>query len=197
MGVFGEYDVRIDPWDVEYGPEFPANVTDEHDNEEVVLDIEVSADAWRPISPQVSVQFETLNFVDGVRRIDARLLVRNGKQLIHGAFGSAAVGSASITGAGARCTSTVIDRVVALGSGALLLQVNERAGQLDQAFVEGIVRSSSTPKPEFLQNIVSLVIQAFVEAVEIAQIMRVEIVSPKRVDARADPVAFPTHGRIE
>src|SRR5574338_1277833 len=105
MGVFGDYDVRIDPWDVEYGPEFPANVTDDHVTEEVVLDLEVSADAWRPISPQVTGNFETLYFVDGVRHIDARLLVRSGKQLIHGAFGSAAVGSASITQASARCSS--------------------------------------------------------------------------------------------
>lgn len=120
MGVFGGYDVRIDPWDVEYGPEFPANVADDHATEEVVLDIEVSADAWRPISPQVAADFEAIYFVDGVRRIDARLLVRNGKQLIHGAFGSAAVGSASITQANARCISTLIDRVVALGAGALL-----------------------------------------------------------------------------
>ncbi len=111
----------MDPWDVEYGPEFPANVTNDRSTEEVVLDIEVSAAAWSPITPRIPQDFDAVYFVDGVRRIDARLLVRKGKQLIHGVFGSAAVGSASIAQATARCTSTPeIDRAVVLGSGALL-----------------------------------------------------------------------------
>jgi uncharacterized protein len=120
MGIFGDFDVRLDPWEVEYGPEFPLNVTDEQNAEEVVLDVEVPASEWKPIIPSSPDAFSTLFFVDGVRRIEARLLVSKNEQLCHGAFGSAAVGAVRVTSAGARCETTLIDRIVAFGSGVML-----------------------------------------------------------------------------
>jgi hypothetical protein len=120
MGVFGDFDVRLDPWDVEYGPEFPLDVSGNDDSDQVVLDVELPPDRWQPITPMTPATFEALYFIDGVRRIEARLLVRKRDQLCHGAFGSAAIGCAAITSGSARCESTLIERVVALGSGAML-----------------------------------------------------------------------------
>lgn len=120
MGLFGDYDVRLDPWEVEYGPEFPLDVSDDANGDQVILDVELPADGWQPIAPVNVAAFETLYFVDGVRRIEARLLVRDRERLCHGAFGSAAIGSAVITAGGARCETTMIERIAVLGSGAIL-----------------------------------------------------------------------------
>lgn len=120
MGIFGDYDVRLDPWDVEYGPEVPLQLDDVDEDVEVVLDAEVPPDAWVPISPSDAPTFHHVHFVDGVRRIEARLLVRRGELLCHGAFGSAAVGATHILSGRASCSEPIIERVVALGSGALL-----------------------------------------------------------------------------
>lgn len=120
MGIFGDFDVRLDPWDVEYGPEVPLQFEDQHDDVEVVLDAEVRAEAWAQITPVGHPTFQRMHFVDGVRRIEARLLVRRAEMLCHGAFGSAAVGATHVHNDHASCSEPVIERVVALGSGALL-----------------------------------------------------------------------------
>lgn len=120
MGVFGDYDVRLDPWEVEYGPEFPLNVADEAREEEVILDVELPEAEWRPIVSTTAEEFGTIFFVDGVRRIEARLLVRRGDQLCHGAFGSVAVGAVSVVANVAEFGDAFIERIAALGSGAML-----------------------------------------------------------------------------
>ena len=62
----------VDPWDPSYG----GSVETDLDPSEVVVnpDIEVAADAWGPIEPVASAAPEVL-FVDGVRRIDARVWI--------------------------------------------------------------------------------------------------------------------------
>jgi hypothetical protein len=64
-----------------------------------------------------------------------------------------------------------------------LLQMDEGARELDQAFVKCVVRTASAFQPEFLQNIVRLIKLPFVEAIEIAQVMGVQITSPKGIDS--------------
>lgn len=120
MGLFGDFDIRLDPWEVEYGPEFPINVADEPDGEDVDLDVEIPASDWKPILPTATDIFATTFFVDGVRRVEAKLLVRRKEQLLHGAFGSAAVGAVAVTPERACCQAPILERVVALGSGARL-----------------------------------------------------------------------------
>ena len=62
----------VDPWDPSYG----GSVETDLDPSEVVVnpDIEVAADAWGPIEPAAPAAPEVL-FVDGVRRIDARVWI--------------------------------------------------------------------------------------------------------------------------
>jgi len=120
MGIFGDYNVRLDPWEIEYGPEFPLDVSNDANGDQVILDVEQPTDRWLPVDPVNPATFEALHFIDGVRRIEARLLVRKHEQLCHGAFGSAAIGSAAITSGGARCETTLIERIAPLGSGAML-----------------------------------------------------------------------------
>ena len=120
MNVFADFDVRIDPWDIDYGSELPIDSSEEFPAEDVELEVEVPADRWRPIVPVLITRPDHIIFVDGVRRIEARLIARRGDQLCHGAFGSFAVGSVRLLGDNAEWGEERICRVVALGSGERL-----------------------------------------------------------------------------
>jgi hypothetical protein len=58
-----------------------------------------------------------LIFVDGVRRIEARLVVRRQERLCHGAFGSHAVGAVRVIGGVAACDEPRIGHLIVIGSG--------------------------------------------------------------------------------
>src|SRR5262249_35493026 len=114
-GLFGDLDVRLDPWDVDYGSELPLEA-EEPAAEDVVLDVELPRSEWTPLTPSPIVP-PRLVFVDGVRRIEARLVVRRGDRVAHGAFGSFAVGSVVAgDGASAMCGEVRLERIVATGS---------------------------------------------------------------------------------
>jgi hypothetical protein len=110
---FGDLDVRLDPWDVDYGTELPL-AAEEISPEEVVLDVEVPPDQWAPIIPRAAAPPDLI-FVDGVRRIEARVVLRRGHRVAHGAFGSCAVGSVRVSAGAARCESLRSDRILATG----------------------------------------------------------------------------------
>jgi len=65
----------VDPWDPSYG----ASVETQLDPSEVAVDptVEVPADAWAPIGAPAAARVATVLFVDGVRRIDARVWVED------------------------------------------------------------------------------------------------------------------------
>ena len=119
MRVFGGLRVRIDPWEVGYGSEFPL-VPEEDAVSDVALDVEIPAGEWRAIEPANTVDVPKLVFVDGVRRIEARLIIRIGDRICHGAFGSYAVGSVVASNNSARWDDSCADHVVALGAGQTL-----------------------------------------------------------------------------
>ena len=116
-GTFGDFDVRIDPWQIEYGSELPIDARPEDGPEAVDLDVEASPAEWRPISPGEQPHPTTLFFVDGVRCVEARLIVRRGDRLCHGALGSFGVGAVQISGEYASWAAEQIGRLAVLGSG--------------------------------------------------------------------------------
>jgi len=121
MRLFGELDIRIDPWQVEYGTELPLQGLDDEISEQVILDLEVPLEAWRPIEPCSAVPpASRIVFVDGVRRIEARLIVRQGDRVCHGAFGSYAVGCVDVADGTAVCGECRVGRVVVIGAGRSL-----------------------------------------------------------------------------
>ena len=75
----------------------------------------------------------------------------------------------------------------------ILLKVNEGAGELNQAFVEMIIGLAALTKPEFLQDIVRFVEELFVEAFEIAKVMRIKALAFQRLDHFGDARAFLAH----
>ena len=51
MAQFGELDVRLEPWDVEYGSEFPLDAPEDVSDDEVSLDVEMPVGSWDSIEP--------------------------------------------------------------------------------------------------------------------------------------------------
>ena len=118
--ILGDLDVRVGPWDVDYGPEAPLEAQDEPASEEVALDIEMGAADWRPIDPTPSAPPARLVFVDGVRRLEARLVVRRGERMFHGAFGSYGVGAVAVSAGVARHAEAHVERLAVVGGGESL-----------------------------------------------------------------------------
>jgi hypothetical protein len=120
MKLFGDFSVRLEPWEVEYGTELAFETAEETTEQEVVLDVESSAETWEPIQPSPTGLAKRLIFVDGVRRVEARIVVRQGEKLCRGAFGSYGVGSVKVTDGTATIEEVRTDRVVVVGSGEIL-----------------------------------------------------------------------------
>jgi hypothetical protein len=105
----------IDPWDpgygVAYGEEMNGDALAES-SAELVLDLELPADQWRPLAPDAAMTApDTVLFLDGVRRIDARVWV-------HGADPQPAPGIAASYAAGLVClngSANIADAVVERG----------------------------------------------------------------------------------
>jgi hypothetical protein len=73
----------VDPWDPGYGQAFSEDIDEtgglSESSAELDLDFEVPADQWRPLDPDPGlVPPPTVLFLDGVRRIDARVWVHGG-----------------------------------------------------------------------------------------------------------------------
>ena len=90
------------------------------EDEAVALDVELAPEKWRPISPIETMAPSQLIFVDGVRRIEARLIIRRRGRLCHGAFGSHAVGAVRVVAGAAACDPPQVGRLLVIGSGELV-----------------------------------------------------------------------------
>lgn len=120
--LFGDFDVRLDPWEAEYSGELLLEAGVPEPAEDVDLAVEQQPDSWKPVIPAVAEVPGTIIFIDGVRRVEARLLVRHGDRLIHGAIGSYGVGAVRVTNEQAVCRQEEIGHIAALGSGERLPQ---------------------------------------------------------------------------
>jgi hypothetical protein len=112
--------LRLDPWATEYNTAYYA--------EEVTvatpdyIDPYVETDSWRPITPEPTfLSWERLFFIDGSRRIEARLLLEDDQeQIAFGAMGTCAVGVVDCCPyqqRQARVFETYIRRICALSGG--------------------------------------------------------------------------------
>jgi len=123
MGLFGDFQVRIDPWQTEYGSELAADSETTDAAESVLQDVEVPRPQWQPIAPGPVPLPAALLFVDGVRRIEARIQVPQPAGVTYGAFGSYAVGCVQVENGTAAFGDVRVDRMVATGAGVELPQI--------------------------------------------------------------------------
>lgn len=116
--VVNGWDVRLDPWAVEYGSETPgASSAGDEPEEQVDAAIEQAPLEWREVRPTGPQPLLRLVFVDGVRRIEGRLVVSNAAQVVHGAIGSFGVGAVRQRDGRAHFAEHHLGRVVIFGSG--------------------------------------------------------------------------------
>lgn len=104
----------VEPWDPGYGVAFSAELDGDamaESSAELDLDLEVRASRWRPVDPDPSTRLPAMvNFLDGVRRIDAWVWVHdNGSQPVPGIAASLAAGLVSCDGQ-ARITDVTVER---------------------------------------------------------------------------------------
>lgn len=118
MKLFGHLQVRLDPWQSDYGSEIPLELDEQGEADEAVdLGVESDPERWQPITPSAREPEGRTIFVDGVRRLEARLIGRSEDRLFHGAFGSYGVGAVEASAGHAWIRTTQIGRVIAFGSG--------------------------------------------------------------------------------
>lgn len=111
----GRYTLRLDPWAAGY--EGSIQVTEE--DEAAPVDIRVEQAAWAAIRPSAAPPPRRIAFVDGVRRIEHRLLVGEGERTVFGLLGSFGVGAVLVDGM-ARVGHETIGRVAVAGGGLRL-----------------------------------------------------------------------------
>jgi hypothetical protein len=79
------------------------------------------------------------------------------------------------------------------GPQAVFLQMHKGAGQLDEALVKIAIGTVFIRKPQILKDIVRLIKELAVEAVEITEVMGSEFLSLKRFNHQDNTRAFVTH----
>lgn len=107
--------LRIDPFAAEH--EGMVQVSEEADP--AAVDTRVEQAAWSALRPAPGPPPRRVAFVDGVRRIEHRLLVGEGGRTVFGLLGSLGVGAVLVDGA-ARVAHEAIGRVAVTGGGLRL-----------------------------------------------------------------------------
>ena len=119
--------IQLDPWRSDYGGELLPEPPGVEEAEGVRLDVEVSG-PWSPRVPTAVGERPRLVFVDGVRRIDARLVVHRPEgstdgaspPVLHGVAASLAVGAVEVGGStAARFVTERVRRLLVLPSAVL------------------------------------------------------------------------------
>lgn len=103
----------LDPWP----PDYEAPVAIDDSLYDGPVDTTVETDIWQAIeNPQQSL-FSKIYFIDGTRRIDARVLTEASGKTVHGLFGTIAVGCVESEGTRATFAYPDVRRFLILGGG--------------------------------------------------------------------------------
>lgn len=111
--MFGRYRVRLDPWEPDY--EGAIQLAGD-DDQPADVDLQVELGAWVAVLPGTVTPPRTVFFIDGVRRIEHRILVEAEDRTLFGLLGSFAVGATRVTSQ-AEVVGQYIQRIAAVGGG--------------------------------------------------------------------------------
>jgi hypothetical protein len=102
------YTFRLDPFAADYDAAIQLNEAEEPSAN---VDVTVERADWEPVRPKASPNPARVFFVDGVRRVEHRLLVEGDGGSLHGLLGSFGVGAACLGPKSARVTYEHISRL--------------------------------------------------------------------------------------
>lgn len=124
--------LRLDPWT----PTYESAVQLEEDEGGAPADVSpfVETDDWRPLLPDFVERPQTIAFIDGVQRVEMRLIGDDGGRMVYGALASVGVG-ASFAGealCGVRAEPPL--RVLALSDGASYTPISIDCGNTTLEF---------------------------------------------------------------
>jgi hypothetical protein len=111
------YSVRLDPWAADY--DGALQLLELEDDAPAKVDLTVEARDWRPLRPTAAPPPPSIAFVDGVRRIEHRLLLESDDGTAFGLLGSFAVGATRVDGR-ARVVEEQVERVACTSGGVML-----------------------------------------------------------------------------
>ena len=134
------YQLRLDPWAAEY--EGSVQVLD--GGEPAAVDTSVEQAAWAAIRPAPAPPPSRMAFVDGVRRIEHRLVVDAGERTAFGLLGSFGIG-AVVVERQARVVGERIGRVAVAGGGLRLERLLVPIGRNEPLLFEPESEPENTP----------------------------------------------------
>ncbi len=99
----------VEAWDPEYGTGGDIDALDAS-TDVVQADVEVPLDQWAPINPDRAPVHGAITFVDGVRRIDARVWVTDEGRVLPGTCATVAAGAVRCTAGAAEISQVEVRR---------------------------------------------------------------------------------------
>jgi hypothetical protein len=111
------YSFRLDPFAADYDAALQLNEAEEPTAN---VDVKVERSAWEAVRPEDAPGPLRVFFVDGVRRVEHRLLVDGAEGSLFGLLGSFGVGAACLERRSARVSHEHVGRLCVVGGGALL-----------------------------------------------------------------------------
>lgn len=107
--------LRLDPWPPEY--DSAVQFSELEESTAGTVDPTVETQDWKPLPPTETHGYQELCFVDGVRRVEARVLADSQAKIIHGLLGSVGVGAVRTKDSQASFTNLSVSRFLILGGG--------------------------------------------------------------------------------
>ncbi|HZP26624.1 MAG TPA: hypothetical protein VFB90_06210 [Dehalococcoidia bacterium] len=123
--------LRIDSWTPEYDS---AIQIDEGEESTSPVDPFVETEDWQPIAPDYLSRPATIVFIDGVQRVETRVIGDEDGRMVYGAFTSLAVGAALARLQRPAVACDVPERVLALSDGGSSDPISVPCGNIDLAF---------------------------------------------------------------
>ena len=189
----------VDPWDPGYGTALDPDLVLAETAASVNLDVEVPAARWSAVvRPQVPAP-STVLFVDGVRRIDAHVWVRDGEARGGGNGGGGYGGGGGFGATEGICASYAAGVVASAGQTARLSATEVRRGLFTSAGnATGVTtRTAQYPlraaAPDGASDVLSLALQGQLAAVEDTAARHARVVIGESDDLLV--VDGPLHGR--
>ena len=83
--------LRLDPWT----PTYESAVQLEDDGDASPADVSpfVETKDWRPLAPEFVERPKTISFIDGVQRVEMRVIGDDDGRMVYGAFASIGIGA--------------------------------------------------------------------------------------------------------